>query len=124
MKTALKNQIETFLKSLEIDNLELMDYINIEEIELNNAFDSIYGQLDDNGALNIEIVYYSNAMQYLSENDNSLNESINIALDLGYELKNINSELLASLLASQNARNDFYQLENKIDTFFNSLEEE
>jgi len=124
MKTALKNQIETFLKSLEIDNLELMDYINIEEIELNNAFDSIYGQLDDNGALNIEIVYYSNAMQYLSENDNSLNESINIALDLGYELKNINSELLASLLASQNARNDFYQLETKIDTFFNSLEEE
>ena len=45
-----------------------------------------------------EIIYYSNAMKYLSENDNSLRESMEIADELGYKPKNINSELLATLL--------------------------
>lgn len=121
MKTALKNQIELFLKSLEIDNLEIMDYIDIQEIYLSNAFDSIYGQIDNQGGFNIEIIYYSNAIQFLLENDNSLNESLNLASELGYKMENINSELLASLLASEKVRNDFYQLENKINTFFNNL---
>jgi len=125
MKTTLKNKIEEFLKSLEIDNLEIMDYIDIEEINLNNAFDSIFRQLDDSGAFNIEIVYYSNAMEYLSENDNSLNESLNLASEFGlntlFANNSLNSEFLASLLASQNVRNDFYDKETKIDTFFASL---
>jgi hypothetical protein len=121
METTLKTQIETFLKSLNIDNLEIMDYVDIEEIDLNNAYESIFGQLDDSGAFNIEIVYYSNAMEYLSENDNSLNESLNLAAELCYEVQNLNSEILASLLASQNVRNDFYEKEKKITNFFNSL---
>jgi len=98
-----------------------MDYIDTEEIDLINAFDSIYGQIDNNGGFNIEIIYYSNAIQYLKENDNSLINSIGIALELGYTLENVNSELLASLLASQKVHEDFYNLETEIDTFFNNL---
>ena len=56
-------------------------------------------------------------MDYLREHDNSLSESMEIANDYGYEPKNINSELLASLLASQNAREEFYELENEIEEF-------
>ena len=67
MKTALKTQIEEFLKSLNIDNLEIMDYVDIEEIDFLNAFDSIYGQIDDAGGFNVEIIYYSNAIQYLRQ---------------------------------------------------------
>jgi hypothetical protein len=121
MKTTLKNKIEEFLKSLNIDNLEIMDYVDIKEIDLNNAFDSIYGQIDENGGFNIEIVYYSNAMEYLSENDNSLNESLNLASELGYITENLNSEILASLLASQNARNDFWDKQSGIENFFADL---
>ena len=44
-----------------------------------------------------EIIYYNQAMEYLSEHDWSLTESIGIASDLGFELKNINSEMLATL---------------------------
>ena len=44
-----------------------------------------------------EIIYYNKAMDYLSEYDWSLRESAEIASDLGYELKNINSEMLATL---------------------------
>ena len=45
-----------------------------------------------------EIIYYKNAIEYLARNDSSLQESIEIAIDHGYEdLKNINSEVLATL---------------------------
>jgi hypothetical protein len=121
METTLKNKIEEFLKSLNIDNLEIMDYVDIEEIDMNNAFDSIYGQIDDAGGFNVEIIYYSNAIKYLSENDPSLSESIELAEELGYTLKNLNSEILASLLASRNANFDFQDKETDIDNFFNNL---
>jgi hypothetical protein len=121
MKTTLKTQIEEFLKSLNIDNLEIMDYVDIEEIDMNNAFDSIYGQIDNAGGFNVEIIYYSNAIQYLSENDKSLMDSIGIALENGFTLENINSELLASLLATQKVSEDFYDKETDIDEFFNNL---
>jgi hypothetical protein len=125
MEATLKNKIEEFLKSLNIDNLEIMDYVDIEEIDLNNAFDSIYGQIDENGGFNIEIIYYSNAIQYLQKNDPSLDESLNLASEFGlntlFSSNSLNSEFLASLLASQNVRNDFYEKEKEIDLFFSTL---
>ncbi len=119
METTLKTQ--EFLKSLNIENLDLMDYVDIQDIDLNNAFESIYDMLDEKDAFNIEIIYYYNAMEYLKEHDDSLNESLNLAAELCYEIQNLNSEVLASLLASQNARNDFYEKEKEITNFFNSL---
>lgn len=44
-----------------------------------------------------EIIYYSKAMNYLIENDGSLRDSINIALEYGGDLANITSEYLASI---------------------------
>jgi hypothetical protein len=54
-------------------------------------------------------------MDYLSENDASLSESIEIAVDMGYSLENLNSETLASLHASQKARDDFWNCKNDIN---------
>lgn len=65
---------------------------------------------------NIEIIYYSNAMKYLSENDASLHESMLLASELGYEAKNITSELLVSLLASENSRDEFSDIWNKVES--------
>jgi hypothetical protein len=121
METTLKNKIEEFLKSLNIDNLEITDFIDIEEIDLNNPFESIYDILEEKDAFNIEIIYYHNAIEYLKNHDNSLNESLNLAAELCYEVENLNSEILASLLASQNVRNDFYDKEKEIDLFFSTL---
>jgi hypothetical protein len=120
METTLKNKIEEFLKSLNIDNLEITDFIDIEEIDLNNPFESIYDMLDEKDAFNIEIIYYHNAIEYLKENDPSLNESLEIAQYYGYELKNLNSELLASLLKTRNNEEEFYKL---IVNIINKLEE-
>jgi len=43
---------------------------------------------------------------------------MNLAEEFGYSPKDISSELLASLLASQNAREEFYELQSEIEEFF------
>ena len=116
-------KIETFLRSLRTE-VEIMDYIQIEDIDHSDAFNSICDMISDNGGFDIEIIYYSNAINYLKENDPSLRESMEIAQEYGYEPKNINSELLASLLASQNAREEFNELQDEINDFFSELETE
>jgi len=83
------------------------------------TFEEVRDLLEDNGAFNVEVIYYNDAMSYLMENDSSLKRSLELAADFGYELKNLNSELLASLLASENARTEFYELENEINNILN-----
>ena len=56
-----------------------------------------------------EIIYYNRAMEYLSEHDFSLRESLAMADDFGMEVKNLSSETLATI---------HYQ-----DFLFKSLEE-
>ena len=71
--------------------------------------------LRSDGAFDIEIIYYHNAIKYLQENDPSLTESLNIANEYGYKICDLNSEMLASLLASYNAEQEFYGYEEKIN---------
>lgn len=119
----MKTKIENFLSELHTE-VDVLNLIDIDNIDFNDAFNSIYGMIDYNGGFNIDVIYYSNAINYLKENDPSLNESLEIASEFGYTLEDLNSELLASLLASQNARNDFFGLEDEINTFFEDLQEE
>lgn len=115
------SQIKTFLDSIEIDNVNIMDFVNIDEIDTDNAAESIFEMINDNGGFNVDIIYYSNAIEYLKRYDNCLTESIEIAIEYGYTIENLNSELLASLLASKNAMNDFWDYQNEINDFFNTL---
>ena len=80
--------------------------------------------INDNNGFDMEVIYYSKAMDYLSKNDPSLQESLSIAYDMGFTVDSLNSELLASLLLSENVKNDFYQLENDINDFFEDLAED
>lgn len=125
MKTLNETQtqkIVDFFTEIENDTkIEILSNIELNNIDIENPFDSIYTAIDENNGFDIEIIYYSNAMEYLTRNDNSLRESIEIAVDYGYELKNINSELLASLLASQNSREQFNSYEKEINQLFNTL---
>tara|TARA_R100000458_G_scaffold34885_1_gene32255 strand:+ start:152 stop:511 length:360 start_codon:yes stop_codon:yes gene_type:complete len=116
MKTNKEKEI-FFNKISEQLEFDVMDYFQTEELEDINDYDELEERLQDANAFDIEIIYYAKAMDYLRENDISLSESMEIAQEYGYEPKNINSELLASLLASQNAREEFYELENEIEEF-------
>lgn len=66
-----------------------------------------------------EIIYYSNAIKYLSENDASLEDSMVIADELGYTPKNINSGLLATLLQQQNLTEELNELVSEIEEIYN-----
>jgi hypothetical protein len=111
-------QIKTFLDSIEIENVNLMDFVNIDEIDHDNPSESIFDMINDNGGFNVDIIYYSNAIEYLKRHDNCLTESIEIAIEYGYTLENINSELLASLLASKKSMIDFWDYQDEINNFF------
>lgn len=117
----LKSKIEDFLRSININNVNIVDYVYINQIDTDNAAESIFDMIQDNGGFNVEIIYYSNAIEYLKRYDNCLTESIELAIEYGYTLENINSELLASLLASKNAMSDYWDYQNEINEFFNNL---
>lgn len=87
------------------------------------SYDKLVEKLDEQGAFNIDVIYYATAMEYLSENDPSLNESMALAAEMCFTPENINSETLASLLKSQNVREEFSELESEFDTYFEELEE-
>lgn len=98
------------------------DYVSTDETFAD--FDELRELLDNNGAFNVEIIYYSNAIAFLQKNDPSLNESLELADEMGYKAKDLNSEILASLLASNYARIEFEDMESEITDLINSFEEE
>jgi|SRR5690625_796301 len=99
-KTELRNN-ELLNKHLDIDYLinnseaDTVDELRDEAIEL------IHEQ---------EVIYYSKAIKYLSENDPSLQISLELAKDLGYSLENINSELLATLLLQNELETELFNI--------------
>jgi hypothetical protein len=115
-----KDSITKFLNDLDID-ITITDYVNAEDIDIENAYESILEALQENGGFNVEIIYYARAMEYLKENDPSLQESLEIANEFGFSLDSLNSETLASLLASRNAEEQFFELQSEIDEFFQDL---
>jgi hypothetical protein len=66
-----------------------------------------------------EVIYYGVAMEYLKENDPSLRESLDIAMEYGFDGNNLSSETLASLLKSRNNETDFIdaleEIQNQIE---------
>jgi hypothetical protein len=117
MNSTQLEKFKEFLSSLPINNLDL-PYFASEDTE---TFEELREAIEEGSGFNVEITYYSTAMEYLSRNDNSLRESLEIASEYGFELSKLNSEILASLLASEYARNDFEDLENEISTFLDEL---
>jgi len=105
-------KIEKLLSRIDIDcDLSELSDVNIK------TFEELRDYLQEQGLFDVEIIYYSNAMEYLSEYDPSLRTSLELAYDLGYTLENedIASEILASLLASQRLKEDFQELQNEIE---------
>jgi len=116
-QTKEEKQIDDLIKLFEdyAEDIHIDDILHYNEIEDINNSDDLLELIEDNNGFDIDIIYYSKAIRYLTENDASLSESIDIAVDMGYELENVNSELLASLHASQKAREDFHDITDEID---------
>ena len=76
----------------------------------------------------IEVIYYANAIKILSENDPSLQTSLGYAEDMGYSCGDLNSELLATILCQELAREELYDIrddiEEVVDEWFESNEDD
>jgi hypothetical protein len=102
MNTTEKTQ--KFIEFFNSFNLDI-DISSIDfDIDNINNFQEFEELLTENNLLDTDIIYYSNAIEYLQKHDNSLKISLGLALDLGYNLADINSEILASILCSENLR--------------------
>ena len=66
------------------------DKITIEKLE--QVREGLVEDVENNS-----FIYYQNAIEYLAKNDPSLQESIELARDFGYNLENIDSVKLADL---------------------------
>ena len=114
-KTITDTRNDALKKLLENTNLDCLDYQDFETAEA--LIDNIRTQISED-----EIIYYSNAMEYLLRNDASLKDSIDIALEFGYELKDINSELLATLLNRKLMDEELSRIEADINEIYNESE--
>lgn len=91
-KKQILNLIDDKFKFLS-DNLDFNYLLDAEFNNIDNFNESINDMINEQ-----EIIYYSNAMDFLNEYDTSLRESLEIADDFGYTPKNLSSEILATLL--------------------------
>ena len=120
------NKINDFFESIHLNHLNVNEFIlesDLDILDFSNAFEELLDLLDEKNAFDIEIIYYRNAMDYLYQHDMSLTDSLELANELGYQTQDINSELLASLLASQITRDAFFGLREDIDNFFANFDE-
>ena len=68
-----------------------------------------------------EVIGYYNAMQFLSENDMSLTDSIELAIEYGTPIESLNSELLATLLQQRDMLDTLYGYREELEeTFFSN----
>ena len=97
----------------------IFNYIDEEELvgvtDISELIEYLRELNDDLQITEKEVIYHANAIEYLAENDPSLQESLSIARDFGYTIDNIHSELLATLLLSEENLKDY-------DNFLNDIE--
>ena len=122
-----RQKVTEFLRGLHTE-IDPTDYINVEDLEIedfqNDIFDTICDTIQDNNGFDQEVIYYASAIKYLAENDPSLRESLEIASDFCFDPKDLNSEVLASLLKTQNVTEEFYELRDEVNSFFSELYDE
>ena len=124
---AIKEIIKEQEKSFDFNDyiLNHCDERDLQEIDDANDLEKYLNKInEDQDITNCEVIYFANAIKYLAEKDQSLMESIEIAIEYGYAIDNINSELLASLLQSKNNLDDYYLfVDNCVSEFTKFLSE-
>jgi hypothetical protein len=109
------NKLERLKELVKDNNLDIdMDYIYHENKDFDQLNEDVIQYINESG-----IIYYSKSMVYLSDNDSSLYESLEIAKEYGYTIEDLNSELLATLLYQQNFTNEWYNISEQVEEILN-----
>ena len=109
------NKLERLKELVKDNNLDIdIDYIYDENKDFDQLNEDVIQYINESG-----IIYYSKAISYLSDNDASLYESLEMAKEFGYTIEDLNSELLATLLYQQNFTNDWYNIREQVQQILN-----
>ena len=108
--------ISNKLQKLAEDNKFDIDLANLYYNE--DTFNDFCDKVND-AIMQEDIIYYYEAMKYLTREDSSLYQSLEIASEYGYTTENLNSELLATLLYQQNLTNQWYEISEQVEEIFN-----
>jgi hypothetical protein len=109
----LKNNLSAILESEKYrwndfkKNISLSDLFYWEK-----EFDSLdeFEEYVEDRINEVEIIYFSKAIDFLKENDPSLQYSLEIASDYWFTVDKLNSETLATLLLQNFIRKDFNEI--------------
>lgn len=96
-----------------------LNYLFDEGMTIDELEDAVQTYISEQG-----IIYYSNAIKYLSENDPSLNEAFDCAAEIGFEVQNLNSEILATLLYQRQLNKEWYDIKDDVEQIIEELETE
>jgi len=108
-KKEILNLIDDKFKFLS-DNLDFNYLLNADFNNIDDFNESINDMINEQ-----EVIYYNMAIDFLNSYDKSLKQSLEIAEEYGYNPKNLNSEILATLLLQSFLHNETAQLINEIE---------
>ncbi len=103
---------------------EVNDLLNDFEVsyELGDRFDDVQESVDTRISER-EIIYYGDAMEYLTNNDTSLCQSLALADELGYSPANLNSEILATLLLQRELTDNWYSGNDEVEELIEAIDD-
>jgi len=70
-----------FDEEIRMNDIDIMYYVDADYVK---SFYDILERIEDDNGFDIDVIYYSTAMEYLMERDPSLRESLEIAHEFGY----------------------------------------
>ena len=102
------------------DNLSY--YLDEDDCDEDLTYDKLTEILYDKYAFQHEFIYYRSAMEYLLKEDDTLEEAFEYASNFGYDVKDLNSCLLASILAEERARDEWAENESEITNYIDDFD--
>lgn len=112
-------QIVTAILENNSDFEFINEYLDINDVFYNwREFDSLEEfeeEVRENYINTTEIIYYTKAIEFLKENDPSIQEAFELASDFWYETKNLNSELLATILLQEYLNQELSELISELE---------
>ena len=101
----------------DIDETNLHAGMDIDDLERMEDIDRSINEQSD-------IIYYSRAIEFLAKYDPSLTDSLELAHEYGYEVNNLNSEILASILNNDMMRREYWECRDEIQEILDEIEDD
>lgn len=111
-------QIREFSES--INMATMWEHITVQEFNDCENTEDLREALEENEYFDVRIIYYENAINYLRDNDPSFKRAFELAQEYGYKVWDLNSEVLASLVATDDLYEQWNKKEQEIQDFIDS----